>query len=157
MTLTLEQCKAARSLLGWSQADLAKNSGISTTPIADFERGKSQPQRRTLEALQTALEKAGIQFFDEDDVGGIGVRLHKGVKPAAQQPEQTKSEIVLPSDPDLRGLYDYWRDRPEEWQELSDASRRGVLREIFGDLPDGDPIIEWSETRGTGDPAAPCQ
>jgi transcriptional regulator with XRE-family HTH domain len=144
MPLTLEQCKAARSLLGWSQADLAKSSGISTTPIADFERGKSQPQRRTLEALQTALEKAGIQFFDEDDIGGIGVRLRKGVKPI-QSSEQKSSRVGLPNDPDMCALYDYWRNRPDEWQELSYPSRRAVLREIFGDVPDADPIIECPE------------
>jgi hypothetical protein len=31
----------------------------------------------TLLRIQTAFEEAGIQFMDDDDFGGIGVRLQR--------------------------------------------------------------------------------
>jgi len=47
-----------------------------TKTIADFERGARSPYPRTLEAVQSALEKAGIEFIAENG-GGAGVRLRK--------------------------------------------------------------------------------
>jgi hypothetical protein len=44
--------------------------------IADFERGAREPYPRTLEDVREALEKAGIEFIDENG-GGAGVRLRR--------------------------------------------------------------------------------
>jgi ribosome-binding protein aMBF1 (putative translation factor) len=38
--ITGEQVKAARKLLGWSQARLSSKSGFGDSTIAKFERGK---------------------------------------------------------------------------------------------------------------------
>lgn len=43
MTLTSEQVKAARQLLGWSLSDLAGHIGVSTTSVWVFESGKPGP------------------------------------------------------------------------------------------------------------------
>jgi predicted transcriptional regulator len=37
--ITIEQIKAARSLLGWTQRDLAKQAGISLASMANLEQG----------------------------------------------------------------------------------------------------------------------
>jgi transcriptional regulator with XRE-family HTH domain len=74
MTISPEQCRAARGLLGWSQSDLSKASETATKTIADFERGAREPYARTLEDVQAALEKAGVEFIPENG-GGAGVRL----------------------------------------------------------------------------------
>jgi transcriptional regulator with XRE-family HTH domain len=80
MSISREQCRGARGLLGWSQAELSKASGTATKTIADFERGAREPYPRTLEDVQAALEKAGVEFIAENG-GGAGVRLKKrGVK-----------------------------------------------------------------------------
>jgi transcriptional regulator with XRE-family HTH domain len=76
MTISPEQCRAARGLLGWSQTDLAKASETATKTIADFERKAREPYARTLEEIQAALEKAGVEFIPENG-GGAGVRLAK--------------------------------------------------------------------------------
>jgi len=70
--ISIEQIKAARSLLGWGQADLASASGISLPAIGNLERGAVTPRQRTLKAIQTALETAGIEFIE-----GPGVRLQR--------------------------------------------------------------------------------
>jgi len=67
--VTPAQCRAARALLNWSQADLVNHSGVSQTSIAVFERGLSKPYGRTRTALIATLEAAGIEFINR------GVRM----------------------------------------------------------------------------------
>lgn len=63
--------KAARALLGWSQDDLANRSDVAKKTLADIERGaERKPTRRTIAAIRTTLEAAGIEFLEDN-----GVRL----------------------------------------------------------------------------------
>ena len=68
------QCRAARALIGLSQGDVAKASGVSEKTLADFEREARQPYDRTLAAIRAALEAAGVEFIPQNG-GGPGVRL----------------------------------------------------------------------------------
>ncbi len=76
MSISPAQCRAARGLLGWSQSDLSEASKTATKTIADFERGAREPYPRTLEDVRGALERAGLEFIEENG-GGPGVRLRK--------------------------------------------------------------------------------
>lgn len=58
-----EYAKAARVLLGWSQADLAARAHVSLTALKAFESGKGQTRAATAAALRTALEAGGIEFL----------------------------------------------------------------------------------------------
>lgn len=71
--------KAARSLLAWSQGDLAKASGISEPTIKRLESqdGELGGRADTCEKIMAALEAAGVEFISENG-GGAGVRLKKG-------------------------------------------------------------------------------
>ncbi len=71
-----EQCRAARALLGWSQADLAARAAVAKQTLVDFERGARTPYDRTLADIRAALETAGVEFIAENG-GGPGVRLAK--------------------------------------------------------------------------------
>lgn len=78
--MTPGQSRAARALIGMSQEDLAKAAAVAKATIAAFELGQRQPYPRTMEALQSALESAGIELIPENG-GGPGVRLrNKGLK-----------------------------------------------------------------------------
>jgi DNA-binding Xre family transcriptional regulator len=57
----------ARAALGWNLRDLSNASGISPQAVAHFERG-GRVKASTLEAIQRALEKAGVIFIDANDV-----------------------------------------------------------------------------------------
>lgn len=70
--LTSAQCRAGRALLDWSREQLADASMVGLRTIVDFERGARGPRRVTLDALRKALEKAGVEFLDEN---GGGVKL----------------------------------------------------------------------------------
>ena len=76
ISITRDQCRAARALVQLSQVDLADAAGISKQTLIDFERGARNPHKNNLSAIRTALEKAGVEFIDENG-GGAGVRLRK--------------------------------------------------------------------------------
>lgn len=74
-TLTPEQCRAARALLGWSQSDLGEKASVARKTLADFEGGKKKrPYARTLADVRAALEAAGVEFTNGD---APGVRIKK--------------------------------------------------------------------------------
>lgn len=77
--MTSAQLRAARALLRWSAAELAKRSGVSYASIARAEAVEGLPgmQVRNLAALKAALEAGGVSFIEADADGGPGVRLKK--------------------------------------------------------------------------------
>jgi transcriptional regulator with XRE-family HTH domain len=77
MTITPVQLKAARRLLGWSQDDVAGASGLDTSTIVNFERGKSSPDRAALADIQKTLEPAGVEFVEMAGAAGVKLRPAK--------------------------------------------------------------------------------
>jgi transcriptional regulator with XRE-family HTH domain len=76
MTISAEQCRMARAGLGMTAEAVAAAAGVSKVTLSDFEVGKRSPHPRTLAAIRTALESAGVEFIAENG-GGPGVRLRK--------------------------------------------------------------------------------
>ena len=76
MTITPEQCRAARGLLDWSQQDLAEKARVGVVTVRQLEADTHEPRRATLDVIRRALEAAGVEFIDENG-GGPGVRLKK--------------------------------------------------------------------------------
>lgn len=64
-----EQVRAARGWLAWTQAELAEKARVGLSTIKDYESGKRVPIANNLEAIQRALEDAGIKFA-ADSVSG---------------------------------------------------------------------------------------
>jgi transcriptional regulator with XRE-family HTH domain len=77
MTISGEQVKAARELIGLSQLALAVQLQFGLRAVAEFEAGKQTLPRATLDALRRALEAAGVEFIAQAG-DGPGVRLRKG-------------------------------------------------------------------------------
>ena len=69
------QCKMARAATGLGVRELAALSKVSGDTIVRFERGE-ELRPRTVDAIRTALEAAGVEFIAENG-GGAGVRLRK--------------------------------------------------------------------------------
>jgi transcriptional regulator with XRE-family HTH domain len=69
MSFTPAQCRAARALLGWSQAELSDASKVATKTIADFEREDRTPYERTLADIREAFEIAAIEFTNGENPG----------------------------------------------------------------------------------------
>jgi predicted transcriptional regulator len=70
-SVTPAQCRAARALLGMTQADLSERSGVAVTVIARFESDASTPRAASFRQLIAAFSKAGIVFLDADGVSGV--------------------------------------------------------------------------------------
>jgi transcriptional regulator with XRE-family HTH domain len=72
------QIRAARALIGWSQADLAEAAGVSVSLVDRFETGQPDSiAAETVAKMRAALESAGVAFIPKNG-GGAGVRLRKG-------------------------------------------------------------------------------
>ena len=84
LKVSIRQLKAARTLIGWSQETLASAAGISLPTIKRLEaaEGLLGGRQSTAQKIRIALEKAGIEFIDENG-GGPGVRLRN-------RPDQSK-------------------------------------------------------------------
>jgi transcriptional regulator with XRE-family HTH domain len=76
LMITAEQCRAARGLLDWGQADLAEKAGVGIVTVRQVEAGGHEARRATLQVIKHAFELAGVEFIDENG-GGPGVRLKK--------------------------------------------------------------------------------
>ena len=95
--ITGSQFRAARALLRWSQDDLAQRSQVAGATITDAE-GEDGPVSITaadVRAVRLALERAGIEFIDENG-GGVGARFAKRSGPADEglRLDQLTSENV---------------------------------------------------------------
>ena len=73
--ITSGQIKAARALLGLTVVELAKLAGIGFTTMVRMESADGVPAGnvKTLTAVKTAVEKAGIEFIGSPEEGA-GVR-----------------------------------------------------------------------------------
>nr|WP_315494222.1 helix-turn-helix transcriptional regulator [uncultured Rhodoferax sp.] len=70
-SLSVEQCRAGRSYLGWTQQQLAEAANVAASTIADFERGQRTPVANNVRAIRVALESHGIAFIN----GGVSYAL----------------------------------------------------------------------------------
>jgi len=70
---TIAQIRAARALVGWSQADLANYADLSQTGIARIENGTNRPNSQTLSKINAAFDRADIKF-----IGDSGVKKRTG-------------------------------------------------------------------------------
>ncbi len=66
MLMTIEQIKAARALLKWTQADLATHAGLSDDQIRSFEAERTR-SLDVLEAIYKTLLKHGLSVVE----GGV--------------------------------------------------------------------------------------
>jgi transcriptional regulator with XRE-family HTH domain len=76
--ITIEQIRAARGLLGWSQSELAKRAKLSLPTIKRVESGRGpHVSDEARSRIQHALEGGGARFIPGNG-GGPGVRLEQG-------------------------------------------------------------------------------
>ena len=68
MAITATQCRMARAALRIGVLELAAMAKVATGTITRLEAGEVL-KPRTVEAVQQALEKAGIEFIDGNKPG----------------------------------------------------------------------------------------
>jgi ribosome-binding protein aMBF1 (putative translation factor) len=72
------QIRAARALLRWSAADLAREAALGANTVRRAEVAETATSLTAANevAIRRALETGGVEFIDENG-GGAGVRLKK--------------------------------------------------------------------------------
>lgn len=78
--ITSAQIRAARGMLNWSRKDLAEHSGLSFASMMRLESFVGVPSSnfKTLIAIQSAFEKAGIEFIGSPEEGaGVRWRINR--------------------------------------------------------------------------------
>lgn len=73
--ISAAQCRAARGLLNWTQAELATAASVGVVTVRQFEGQAGEPRAATLTVIRQALEKAGVEFIPQGDGTGAGVRF----------------------------------------------------------------------------------
>jgi DNA-binding XRE family transcriptional regulator len=58
------QLRTGRAFVGWTQADLARRSGVSKPTIVKFELERGEASMRVRRLLRASLEFAGVIFRD---------------------------------------------------------------------------------------------
>jgi DNA-binding XRE family transcriptional regulator len=66
--ITAAQLRAARGLLDWTRADLAKAANISPETVKNIEHGTFRPQEQTAEAIIKAFGAHDVEFTDNEGV-----------------------------------------------------------------------------------------
>lgn len=70
MLLECSQIRAARALLNWSQADLARAARMANSSIKNIESENASARRESYDQVRAALESNGVEFLP-----GSGVKL----------------------------------------------------------------------------------
>jgi DNA-binding XRE family transcriptional regulator len=66
--ITAAQLRAARGLLDWTRADLAKAANISPETVKNIEHGTFKPQENTAEAIVRAFGAHDVHFTENEGV-----------------------------------------------------------------------------------------
>ncbi|MGP0089101.1 MAG: hypothetical protein ACLPKB_03960 [Xanthobacteraceae bacterium] len=80
----------ARAALGLGVRELAAAAKVSIDTVARFERG-DELKERTIDALRTALEAAGVEFTNGDKPG---VRLTEAPRARSVEPARRSKRAV---------------------------------------------------------------
>src|SRR6478609_616762 len=84
------QLRMARAAAGWGVRELAQKAGVAANTVTRIENGADAKQS-TIDALQRALEAAGIEFTNGDQPG---VRLTKAAAARSAEPGSAQSRRV---------------------------------------------------------------
>ena len=76
------QLRMARAAVGWGVRELAEKAGVTANTVTRIENGADAKQS-TIDALQRALEAAGVEFTNGDQPG---VRVTKVAAARCREP-----------------------------------------------------------------------
>lgn len=113
--LTPEQVKAGRALLAWSQHELAVEARVSSSTIADFERGSRTPVANNAKAIREVLEGKGLQFLAGGVVDKGKLPKPPSVKPGALMRWITATDLAQ------------WGERRDGQSGMSELLRRLIF------------------------------
>jgi transcriptional regulator with XRE-family HTH domain len=85
------QLRMARAAVGWGVRELAEKAGVTANTVTRIENGADAKQS-TMDALQRALEAAGIEFTNGEQPG---VRVAKATAAQSVEPSGARDPKVV--------------------------------------------------------------
>jgi len=92
------QIAAARGWLGLSQAKLARRTKVGLRTIKHFEAGERIPYGRTIDALVAYLQKRGVEFLMQGDIG-IGIKVVRIIEDEECEEEEEEEDKKAKAQP----------------------------------------------------------
>ena len=143
------QCRAARALLGWSQRELARTSGVSRRTIIYFEADLRPLVPRIRRCLADTLDAAGIVFAPDGSV--TARRGGEPVSPRAVAGNIESGHATATGD--LMEKARRFHMRAEEYRAVSEAMRTPSARQSYALLAASyERLAKHYETRAAGSP-----
>jgi transcriptional regulator with XRE-family HTH domain len=122
--------KAARALLEWTQADLARQSGLSVPALANIERGSAHPRQDTLQLLQQTFERSGIEFLDPPGVQLAAERFRIRVWSGREAPLKLWQDLLREFSDEQGGDVLFSGVDERQWTERYGAELPPYLRQM---------------------------
>ncbi len=132
--LTAGQLRAARGLLDWTRAELAKAAGVSPETIKNIEHGTFKPQEATAAAIEKAFGNHGVEFAEDE---GVRRRYNPIINYEGRDDFKRYADDVyqiLLKNPDARHIYIFGNNDKEFIEALGDYD--SVHLERMAKLPD---------------------
>ena len=86
------QLRMARAAIGWGVRELAEKAGVTANTVTRIENGADAKQS-TIDALQRALEAAGIEFTNDDQLG-VRLAAARPAEPGSAQSRRVAAKVV---------------------------------------------------------------
>lgn len=87
--ITPVQLRMARAALNWTVRELSDRTGVNKNTISRFEAGKDI-LAGSLREIERVLAESGIQFVDEYDEYGPGIRIPRALSQASLKKRSQK-------------------------------------------------------------------
>lgn len=126
MFISLEQIKAARALLKWTQKDLAAHAGLGDDQVHSYEAGRTR-SLEVLEAMCEAFAAHGIDFPD----GGVQPRKVSSYLLNSYMDLLDEISRSMPEGGEvLKHCVDDRRSNPEVVEKVSRMRRAGIRERL---------------------------
>ncbi|MCB9979400.1 MAG: helix-turn-helix transcriptional regulator [Rhodospirillales bacterium] len=126
MFISLEQIKAARALLKWTQKDLAAHAGLGDDQVHSYEAGRTR-SLEVLEAMCAAFAAHGIDFPD----GGVQPRKVSSYLLNSYMDLLDDISRSMPEGGEvLKHCVDDRRSTPEVVEKVSQMRRAGIRERL---------------------------
>ena len=117
--LTMDQVRAGRGLLDWTQGDLANASGLSQAAIARYEKEGTSSTVGTVEKIIAAFDKADVELIGDT---GVKKRTNEVQKFRGKSGLIAFMDDVYECAQNIGGKMYFYNIVPENWsQTLGDA------------------------------------
>lgn len=135
--------KSARNAAGLTQEELARQCGVATITIRQYESGKREPKYDTLERLADALDvPLEVLLGIGDSISSAGTTGTEGLEQLPKDTQEGKTDFPYPDMTGRTERYEPWTQADEmilraggfravaEFNFLSDVDKAEALKDI---------------------------